>query len=292
MISISQLIHNSTKQLEAVSESAHLDTELLLCFILKKDRSFLRAWPEHQLDEQQANSFQQLFEQRLKGHPIAHILGERGFWSLNLKVTTDTLIPRPDTERLVELALEHIPEKSQWKILDLGTGTGAIALSLAKERHYSFVTATDQSIAALNIAKENAEKNNISNIEFIQSNWFEKLAQQQFNIIVSNPPYIKENDPHLTQGDVRFEPLSGLTSGEDGLDDIRTIVKKSQKHLTKEGILLIEHGYDQADAVCYLLNKAGFADVSNFKDYSDNPRVSIGYILSSNDQIPAESMRE
>jgi len=278
MISISQLIHNSTKQLEAVSESAHLDTELLLCFILKKDRSFLRAWPEHRLDQQQVNLFQQLCEQRLKGQPIAHILGERGFWSLNLKVTTDTLIPRPDTERLVELALERIPENSQWKILDLGTGTGAIALSLAKERPHTFVTATDQSITALNIAKENAEKNTISNIEFIQSNWFEKLAQQQFNIIVSNPPYIKKNDPHLTQGDVRFEPLSALTSGEDGLHDIRLIIKNSPSHLCEKGILLLEHGYDQADAVCALLTDANFTQVRNYKDYNDNQRVSVGHI--------------
>jgi len=278
MISISQLIHNSTKQLEAVSESAHLDTELLLCFILKKDRSFLRAWPEHKLDQQQVNSYQQLFEQRLKGKPIAHILGERGFWSLNLKVTSDTLIPRPDTERLVELALERIPENSQWKILDLGTGTGAIALSLAKERPHTFVTATDQSIAALNIAKENAEKNTISNVEFIQSNWFEKLAQQQFNIIVSNPPYIKKNDPHLTQGDVRFEPLSALTSGEDGLHDIRLIIKNSPSHLCEKGVLFLEHGYEQADAVCALLTDANFTQVRNYKDYNDNQRVSVGHL--------------
>ena len=278
MASISQLIQNATQQLDPVSDSARLDVELLLCSVLKKDRSFLHAWPEQELKQQQFDSFEKKIELRLQGQPVAHILGERGFWSLNLKVTKDTLIPRPDTERLVELALERIPKNADWKILDLGTGTGAIALSLAKERPDSFITATDQSNAALNIAKENAEKNHISNIEFIQSNWFEKLAAQQFNMIVSNPPYIKENDPHLTQGDVRFEPLSALTSGEEGLNDIRIIIKESQKYLTKEGILLLEHGYNQADAVCDLLNKAGFANVSYFKDDNDNPRVSIGYI--------------
>ena len=281
MLSISQLIDNSVQQLQAVSDSARLDSELLLCSVLKNDRSFLRAWPEQELEQQQLISFQQLLEQRLQGKPVAHILGERGFWSLNLKVTTDTLIPRPDTERLVELALELIPEKSHWKILDLGTGTGAIALSLAKEKPDCFITATDQSRSALEVAKQNAAENKISNIEFIQSNWFENMNEdghQQFDMIVSNPPYIKENDPHLEQGDVRFEPLSALTAGEDGLDDIRIIINDSQKHLTQNGVLLIEHGYEQADAACDLLKAASFTQVANFKDYNDNPRVSVGYI--------------
>ena len=278
MPSITHVIEDAIKQLQSVSDSARLDSELLLCSVIKKDRSFLRAWPELELEQQQSTSFHKLLEQRLQGKPVAHILGERGFWSLNLKVTTDTLIPRPDTERLVELALELIPEKSQWKILDLGTGTGAIALSLAKENPDCFITATDQSIAAIDIAKQNAEDNKISNIEFIQSDWFANLNNQQFDMIVSNPPYIKENDPHLQQGDVRFEPLSALAAGEDGLDDIRTIIKNSRQHLTEKGVLLIEHGYDQADAVCNLLSTANFTQVSNFKDYNDNPRVSIGYI--------------
>ncbi len=281
MPSITQAIEDAIKQLKSVSDSSRLDAELLLCSVIKKDRAFLRGWPEQELDQQQLASFHKLLEQRLKGNPVAHILGERGFWSLNLKVTTDTLIPRPDTERLVELALERIPEKSQWKILDLGTGTGAIALSLAKEKPDCFITATDQSIAALDVAKQNAAENKISNIEFIQSNWFEKLIEdghQQFDMIVSNPPYIKENDPHLKQGDVRFEPLSALTSGEDGLNDIRTIIQKSQKHLKNTGVLLIEHGYDQADAVCELFKTANFTQVDHFEDYNGNPRVTAGHI--------------
>lgn len=278
MLPISQIIEDAIKQLQPVSDSARLDIELLLCSVINKERSFFRAWPEHKLELQQLNSFLQLLEQRIEGKPIAHILGQRGFWSLNLKVTTDTLIPRPDTERLVELALELISEKSQWKILDLGTGTGAIALSLAKENPNCFITATDQSIAALEVAKQNALDNNIQNIEFIQSNWFDKLENQQFDIIVTNPPYIKESDPHLKQGDVRFEPLSALTSGEDGLNDIRSIIRNSHHYLTKNGVLLIEHGYDQANEVCDLLESANFTKVENFKDYNDNPRVSIAYI--------------
>lgn len=278
MAAITQLIDDAIKQLEPVSDSARLDTELLLCSVLKKDRSFLRAWPEHELDQQQTHSFQEKLQQRLQGKPVAHILGERGFWSLNLNVTSDTLIPRPDTERLVELALDIIPENAQWKILDLGTGTGAIALSLAKEKPNCFITATDQSFAALEIAKQNAEKNQVSNIEFIQSDWFSNLENTQFDMIVSNPPYIKETDPHLTQGDVRFEPLSALTSGADGLNDIRTIIKNSLQHLKTKGALLIEHGYDQADAVCDLLKAAKFTNVSDFKDDNDNPRVATGHI--------------
>ena len=278
MAAITQLIEDAIKQLEPVSDSARLDTELLLCSVLKKDRSFLRAWPEHELDQQQTHSFQEKLQQRLQGKPVAHILGERGFWSLNLNVTSDTLIPRPDTERLVELALDIIPENAQWKILDLGTGTGAIALSLAKEKPNCFITATDQSFAALEIAKQNAEKNQVSNIEFIQSDWFSNLENTQFDMIVSNPPYIKETDPHLKQGDVRFEPLSALTSGADGLNDIRTIIKNSLQHLKTKGALLIEHGYDQADAVCDLLKAAKFTNVSDFKDDNDNPRVATGHI--------------
>lgn len=280
MSTIKQILTLSTEKLSSVSDSAQLDSELLLTSIINKPRSYLHAWPEKTLSESELNKFNSRLKRRLIGEPIAHILGERGFWSLNLNVTTDTLIPRPDTERLVELALENIPQQAQWKILDLGTGTGAIALSLSKERPDCFVTATDQSLAALTVAQQNAEKNQISNIKFIQSDWFSELENQQFDMIVTNPPYICDNDPHLRKGDVRFEPMSALTSGVDGLDDIRTIIKNSRKHLTKDGQLLIEHGYEQADAVSDLLKAANFKSVRNFKDYGGNPRVSAG-ILSN-----------
>ncbi len=275
---IQSVLQSSFIQLDGTSDSTQLDCEMLLCFVLDKPRSYLHTWPDTELSDEELNKFNLLLERRVKGEPIAHILGEHGFWSLNLIVTADTLIPRPDTERLVELALEIIPENTEWKILDLGTGTGAIALSLAKEKPACFITATDQSRAALDIAKQNADKNQIKNITFIQSNWFAEIDNQQFNMIVSNPPYIRENDPHLNQGDVRFEPLSALTSGTDGLDDIRTIINNSQQHLTNNGVLLIEHGYDQADAVCRLLKAANFSQVSDYKDDNDNPRVAIGYI--------------
>jgi release factor glutamine methyltransferase len=277
MFTIQNSLTSSVEKLSSLSDSARLDCELLLCFVLNKPRAYLLTWPDTELSDDQSTKFNLLLERRMHGEPIAHILGERGFWSLDLKVTPDTLIPRPDTERLVELALEIIPPQAQWNILDLGTGTGAIALSLAKEKPSCFITATDQSIAALNVAEENAQYNKITNIEFIQSDWFSRLDNLQFNLIVSNPPYIRVNDPHLQQGDVRFEPLSALTSGEDGLDDIRIIINNSQKHLTEKGALLIEHGYDQADAVCDLLKAAHFKKVQNFKDDNDNPRVSVGY---------------
>ena len=276
---LAQLLDDAIKQLTAVSDSARLDSELLLCHVLKKDRSYLRAWPEYQLSADEKNQFLSLIKQRQQGHPVAHLIGNRGFWTLDLKVTSDTLIPRPDTERLVELALEYIPHDANWHILDLGTGTGAIALSIAKERPTCMVTATDKSDAALVIARENAINNQVSNVRFIQSDWFSALGEetQKFEMIVSNPPYIKEGDPHLTQGDVRFDPMSALTSGEDGLDDIRIIISDSQNYLAKDGIILLEHGYDQENEVCELLHTAGFSQVVDFKDDSNNPRVAIGH---------------
>lgn len=277
MLTIKKSLALSSTQLSSLSDTAQLDCELLLSFVLNKSRTYLHAWPDKELSKEDLNKFNRLLERRLKGEPIAHILGERGFWSLNLKVTPDTLIPRPDTERLVELALDIIPQQAQWSILDLGTGTGAIALSLAKENSLCHITATDQSIAALNVAKENAEKNQISNITFIQSNWLKELENQQFEMIVTNPPYIKASDPHLMQGDIRFEPHSALTSGPDGLDDIRTIIASSMKFLKKDGVLLIEHGYDQANEVCELLKAANFTQVTDFNDDNGNPRVAIGY---------------
>lgn len=278
MLTIKNSLTLSVEKLSSLSDSVQLDCELLLSYILNKPRTYLHTWPDTTLSDKELNEFNLLLERRIKGEPIAHILGERGFWSLNLNVTADTLIPRPDTERLVELALELIPEKAQWNILDLGTGTGAIALSLAKEKPACHITATDQSLAALEIANLNAEKNQLTNVEFIHSDWFSKLSNQQFNMIVSNPPYICENDPHLKKGDVRFEPLSALTSGSDGLDDIRIIIKSSQQHLKHHGMLILEHGYDQAEAVCDLLKTAGFLRVYDFKDDNDQPRVAIGYI--------------
>lgn len=278
MFSISQLISQSSNRLKPTSDSARLDIELLLGFVLKKDRSFLHAWPEKILTPNQFDLFTTLLNQRLNGTPVAHLLGFREFWSLNLEVSKDTLIPRPETERLVELALEIIPLDENWSILDLGTGSGAIALAIAKERPACVLTATDQSYAALVLARQNAEKNNITNINFFQSDWFSCLNNQKFEMIVANPPYIRENDEHLNQGDVRFEPRTALVSGQDGLKDIRQIVKKSTSHLKPNGFLIIEHGYDQAQAVCELLHAEDFQNVDDFKDYNQQSRVAIAQI--------------
>ena len=277
MPSIRYSIQQATKQLEPVSDSAQLDAELLLCSVLKKERSFLHTWPERELEQSDYSLFIDLLIRRIKGEPVAHILGERDFWTLNLEVTPDTLIPRPETELLVELALEHIPQDQPVQILELGTGSGAIALSLASERPLAHITATDFSSAALEVAKQNAAKHQLKNISFIQSRWFSEISNQNFDFIVSNPPYICEADPHLDQGDVRFEPRSALTSGKDGLDDIREIISQAHNYLSNHGVLLLEHGYDQADAICDLLNSAGFEQVSDHFDYNNQPRVAIGH---------------
>ena len=275
---ITQALHQSIEQLQSVSDSAHLDAELLLCSVLNKDRSFLHTWPEQELEKSQLMSFQQLIALRLKGNPIAHILGQRGFWSLNLKVTTDTLIPRPETERLVELALDNIPQNKHWHILDLGTGSGAIGLAIAQERPLCEITATDQSTAALSIAKENAKTHHLKNIQFIESHWFENIKAQKFDMIVSNPPYICENDVHLSQGDVRFEPLSALTAGADGLNDIRIIIKEGKNYLASNAMILLEHGFDQADAVIALFQSENYEQVINYSDYNAQPRVTTAVL--------------
>ncbi len=278
MATIKALLQQASAQLETTSDSARLDAELLLCHALEKDRSYLHTWPEQAIIEEQQDHFNTLLARRLAGEPIAHILGEQGFWSLNLKVSADTLIPRPDTEKLVELALSIIPQDKPWQILDLGTGTGAIALSIARERPHCHVTATDRSASALKVARQNAAQNHITNTHFIESDWFSELNDQKFDMIVTNPPYIKENDPHLQQGDVRFEPVTALVSGIDGLDDIRHIIQHSHNHLKPGGVILIEHGYDQAEAVCNLLTAAGFDSARDFKDDGGNPRVAMAYL--------------
>lgn len=282
MSTISHTIKQATRQLAATSDSAQLDAELLMCAVLNKDRSYLHTWPERDLEATAENHFHALLQRRVNGEPIAHILGERHFWTLNLNVTKDTLIPRPETELLVELALEMIPQNTPLQILDMGTGTGAIALSLASERPSSQVTATDVSLAALTVAQQNALKLNINNVEFVQSHWFSELKNKQFDVIVSNPPYVCEDDIHLSQGDVRFEPVTALTSGADGLNDIREIIQHSLSHLKQQGVLLIEHGYDQSEAICELLNAADFKQVRDVNDYNHQPRVAIGYICDEN----------
>ena len=258
------------------SESARLDAELLLCHVLGVNRSWLYAWPDKSLDALQQQRFDELVARRAAGEPVAHILGEREFWSFRLKVNPDTLIPRPDTELLVEQALLLLPEDAVLKVADLGTGSGAIALAIARERPRCRVLATDLSPAALAVAQENAERNRITNVEFRQGRWCEALGGEQFDLIVSNPPYIAEDDPHLVQGDVRFEPRAALVSGRDGLDDICRIVNEVSEHLHKGGWLMLEHGYGQGEAVRSILVRNGFDNVRTWCDLAGHERVTAG----------------
>ena len=257
------------------SDTPRLDAEILLAFVLKQTRTWLHTWPDKVVDEPDLQQFNALLSRRIAGEPIAHLVGSQEFWSLELQVSPATLIPRPETERLVELALERIPTDSRYEILDLGTGCGAIALALAHERPLCHITATDQSALALELARHNAQQHQLNNVTFLHGNWFSPLEnQQQFDVIVSNPPYIVENDPHLQQGDVRYEPVSALAAGPDGLDDIRQIIEGARSHLKKHGWLLLEHGYDQAQAITTMLRSQGYEMVEDFDDYAGIPRIA------------------
>lgn len=255
---------------------AHLEAQILLCRAIQQPRSWLVSHDRDPLSPEQAAAFTALLERRLTGEPIAYILGEREFYSLNFKVTPAVLIPRPDTELLVELALDRIPAGHPCRVLDLGTGSGAVAISLALHRPRADVTAVDQSAAALAVAGENARQLGARNLRLLPSNWYSALAGATFDLIVANPPYIAAADPHLAQGDVRFEPAAALASGKDGLDDIRTIVQGAAAHLKPAGWLLFEHGYDQAAACRELLAQAGFEQVASAADLAGIERVTYG----------------
>lgn len=263
------------KQKLASSDSARLDAELLLCAILKCKRTRLYSHPEQEIETEQLNRFNDLISQRAQGQPIAHLTKQKEFWSLQLTVSPDTLIPRPETEMLVEKALTLVPDNANCEILELGTGTGAIAIAIASERSKANITATDFSENALEIAKKNAASNNINNIKFIKADWFDFTNVGSYDVIISNPPYICEDDPHLQQGDVQFEPITALAAGKDGLDDIRCIIQHSQPYLKPEGWLLLEHGYNQATQVRQLLNHAAYNSISTIKDYSGIERLSM-----------------
>jgi len=263
----------------AKENNTQLDTEVLLCSVLKCVRTHLFTYPEKKLSIQENKSFNTLIALRAEGHPVAHLTNKKEFWSLAFHVTQDTLIPRPETELLVETALKLIAIYSTKSILDLGTGSGAIAIAIASERPLAKIIATDKNAKALDIAKLNAESHQASNIEFKETNWFDQLETQRYDIIVSNPPYICKDDPHLKQGDVRFEPLSALASGAEGLDDLRIIIHDSKKVLNKQAWLLVEHGYNQGEQIRNLFIENSYTSVSTIKDYGDNDRVSIGQLI-------------
>lgn len=253
-----------------------VDAEVLLAYALSKSRSWLIAHADDVLSAEHASAYTVLVEQREAGEPVAYITGRRGFWTLDLEVTPATLIPRPETELLVELALERLPLDAAAEVLDLGTGTGAIALAIAQERPLARVTATDASAETLAVAQRNAERHGLKNVSFVHGDWFAPLAAQRFDVIVSNPPYIESHDPHLNQGDLRFEPMSALASGEDGLDDIRRIIRGAGQYLASDGWLLLEHGWHQGEAVRTLLSEASFTKVSTTRDLEERDRVTGG----------------
>jgi len=256
-----------------------LEAELLLSEVLDKDRSYLFTWPERELTSEQAMRFRALLQRRLSGEPMAYILGHREFWSLDLLVTPDVLIPRPETELLVELALEAFPAERPIAVADLGTGSGAVAAAIAHERPRWSVWATDGSIAALAIAEENFRRCGVDRVVAAQGSWCEALPpHQRFDLLVSNPPYIPEGDPHLEQGDLPQEPRSALAAGADGLDEIRRIAVQAPDHLVTGGVLLLEHGFDQGEPVRTLLQQAGFTDVQTRRDLAGLDRVSGGLL--------------
>lgn len=260
----------------ADSDSAALDADCLLAFVLDKSRTWLRTWPETELSSAQLAAVDALAARREQGEPVAHLLGYREFWSLPLKVSKHTLIPRPDTEVLIEQALAHLPASADgWRVLDLGTGTGAIALALKSERPELQVFAVDRVPEACELARENAQDLQLA-IEIRQGCWFEPVAGERFSLILSNPPYIDAADPHLQEGDVRFEPASALVAERCGMADLLQIIQQAPIYLLSGGWLLLEHGWQQGEAVREALLAAGFEAVSSVCDYGGNERVSLG----------------
>lgn len=252
------------------------ESELLMVALCGISRSHQFTHPDQELSEKQCQQFELALKRRIDGEPLAYITGNRGFWDMDLQVTADVLIPRPDTECLVEQALQRIPVDARWQIADLGTGSGAIALALARERPQCVCVATDISGAALEIARENARSMGIKNIKFVAGSWLQPVKNSLFEMIVCNPPYIPADDPHLKQGDLPAEPQHALVSGIDGLDAIRQIITDSVLHLKPGGQILLEHGYDQAAEVAELLGHEGFKEVYTIKDYGGNDRVTGG----------------
>ncbi|UFI45934.1 peptide chain release factor N(5)-glutamine methyltransferase [Pseudomonas savastanoi] len=258
------------------SPTARLDIELLLAAALGKPRSFLHTWPERIVSTEAALAFAGYLQRRRTGEPVAYILGQQGFWKLDLEVAPHTLIPRPETEMLVEAALELVPAFAPAQVLDLGTGTGAIALALANDRQQWKVTAVDRVPEAVALAERNRQRLQLDNAQVLNSHWFSALEGRQFDLIISNPPYIADADPHLSAGDVRFEPSSALTAGSDGLDDLRTIIADAPVHLSADGWLLLEHGYDQGPAVRELLIRHGFERIQTRRDLGEHERITFG----------------
>ena len=271
---IKQLLNLAREKL-AESPSARFDAEILMAYVLESKRSFLYANPEQELPDNRSDAFKKLIRQRAAGQPIAYLVESSEFWSLTLKVNPAVLIPRPDTERLVEAALSKIPANADWRIADLGTGCGAIALALASERQKCEVHATDNSLAAIEVASENANRLDLNHVHFHCGSWTEPL-KGKFHLVVSNPPYIDGDDPHLGRGDLRFEPRDALTPGADGLSAIRKISQPARLMLLEGGWLMFEHGWEQGSATRKVMQEAGFIKIETLQDLQGHDRVTIG----------------
>jgi len=274
MTDIQSNLTNASKQLAESSDSALLDAEVILCHVLNKSRSHLRAWPEKELSTAHQSQFLTLIKRRQQGTPVAYITGNREFWSRDFSVSPDVLIPRPDTELLIELSLDLLANKPNASIIDLGTGSGIIAITLAAERPDLKIIACDSSLPALAIAQQNAHQLKTPSVQFIQSNWFNDLAPEKFDLVISNPPYIDCNDIHLSQGDVQFEPKSALIADDTGLKDIKKISHHARYFLKQNGTLLIEHGFDQQEAVQAIYDNYKYSQIKTHADLSGNPRVT------------------
>jgi release factor glutamine methyltransferase len=276
MPTIKTLLAHAANSLKIHSDSPLLDAEVLLGFVLNKPRTYLRAWCDNTLTGQQISAFEALIKRRQQGTPIAYLTGTREFWSRDFTVTPDVLIPRPDTELLIELSLDLIPKNQAVNLIDLGTGSGIIAVTLAAERPNAQVTAVDASLAVLAVARHNARQHQLTNIEFYQSDWFANVPKFLFDMAISNPPYIDSDDEHLQQGDVRFEPKTALIAEDQGLSDIQIIADKARGYLKPAGHLLIEHGYNQAPQVQAIFNALAYDKVQSYQDLSGQPRVTYG----------------
>lgn len=266
------------KSVLTASDTAVLDARVLLCHVLECNQTYLHTWPDKQLEQGQLASFRSLVDRRVSGEPIAYIVGYQEFWSLRLMVNENTLIPRPETELIIETLLTlDLPENT--RCLDLGTGTGAIALAIASEKPAWQIVGCDRVKEAVSLAEANRQALNFTNVNFVESNWFAALPHEKsnltFDLIVSNPPYVESHSPFLDEGDVRFEPTSALTSGVDGLDDIRLIINESQQYLAEGGYLMFEHGYQQGATIRNLLKQSHFSDPRTLPDLAGLDRVTF-----------------
>jgi release factor glutamine methyltransferase len=278
-VSIEKALSAATEKLHGISEAARLEAELLLARAIDMPRSFLFAHPEDELDDDALQRLDETIVRRLAGEPMAYITGSKEFWSMQLTVTPATLVPRPETELLVDIALRDIPRKAEWQILDLGTGSGAIALAIARERPLCSITAVDISAEALTVARENANSNTIGNIEFLEGDWTAPVANRRFRIVVSNPPYVCAADKALDA--LRAEPLSALAAGEDGLEAIPVLERDCTAIIEDDGVLLLEHGAEQKETVAELLMSYGWERIQCYDDYSGLPRVTSAHYLNT-----------